>query len=153
MIPSGSLCFSLGQMFQPFSYGVYCLVVCLVALCQICLGCAELEIEVDADGHVAGIVGDIEAQELLVLGFLLIVKQGENEAMVSLSVIGFPVFLATIDQRLLFYLLACGHGKVNAVPWLVVFRRESAGESEDGEHVVVAFVALVVVLRPFTVAI
>lgn len=120
---------------------------------QVCLGSAELHVEVDADGHVALVVGHIETEKLLFLGLLLVVEQGEDEAVVGLPVVGFPVFLATIDEGLFLYFLACRHREMDAVTELVVFGGEGAGKGEDGEHIVVAFVALVVVFRPLAVAV
>ena len=125
----------------------------LIALGQIGFGCAEAEVEVDADGHVAMVVGDVEAEEFLFFGLLFVVEEGEDEAVVGLAVVGFPVFLASIDEGLFLYILACCHREVDALPDFVVLGIEGTGKGEDGEHVVVAVVALMMVFRPFTVTI
>ena len=120
---------------------------------QICLGCAEAEVEVDADGHVARVIGDIKTEKFLVFGLLFIIEQGEDEAAIGVLVVSCPVFLAAIDEGLLFHFLACGHGESDALPYLVVLGVETAGEGEDGEHVVVAIIAFMVMFRPFAVAV
>ena len=125
----------------------------LIALGQIRFGGAESEVEVDADGHVAMVVGDEEAEEFLFFGLLFVVEEGEDEAVVGLAVVGFPVFLASIDEGLFLYILACCHREVDALPDFVVLGIEGTGKGEDGEHVVVAVVALMMVFRPFTVTI
>ena len=127
---------------------VCCQLYFLIALCQVCLGGAKLEVEVDADRHVTGIVCDIEAEEFLFLALLFVVEEREDEAMVGLVVVGFPVFLATIDKRLFLHVFACCHGEVDALPHLVVLGIEGTCQGEDGEHVVVAVVALVMMFRP-----
>ena len=125
----------------------------LIAFCQIGFGSAEAEVEVDADGEVAQIVCDVEAEEFLFLGLLFVVEEGEDEAVVGLSIVGFPIFLASIDEGLLFHLLACRHWEVDALSHLVVLSVERTGKGEDGKHVVVALVGFVVMLRPLSVTI
>ena len=125
----------------------------LIAFCQIGFGGAEAEVEVDADGEVALVVCDVEAEEFFFLGLLFVVEKGEDEAVVGLAIIGFPVFLASIDEGLLFHFLTSCHWKVDALPHLVVLSVERTGKGEDGKHVIVAIVAFVMMFRPFTMTI
>ena len=115
----------------------------------------------------ARVIGDVEAEEFLVLLLFLVVEQGEDEAVVFLAVVGFPVFLAAIDEGLGLDSLSSGHGEVDALAdfsaqlsgaagGCLVGRGGDApvaGKGKDGEHVLVAVGGLVVVLRPFAVAV
>ena len=101
----------------------------------------------------AGVVGDVEAEEFLVLVFFFVVEQGEDETVVGLFVVGFPVFFAPIDECLFFDFFSCCHREMDALPYLVVLGIEGAGKGEDGEHVVVAIVAFVMVFGEFAVTI
>lgn len=83
----------------------------LIAFCQIGFGSAEFEIKVNADRHVTRVIGNVEAEEFFVLLFLFVVKEGENKAVVGLFVVGFPIFLSTIDKGLGLHLLASRHGE------------------------------------------
>ena len=140
----------LMRIVQPFLYG---LSNPLIAFCQISFSGAELEVEVDADGEVALVVGDEETEELLVLAFLFIIKKGEDEAMIGALVVGFPVFLATIDKGLFLHLLARRHREMDALPHLVVGGVEGTGEGENGKHVVVAIIGFMVMLGKLAVTI
>ena len=125
----------------------------LIALGQIGFGCAEAEVEVDADGHVAMVVGDEEAEEFLFFVFLFVVEQGENKAGVLLVIVGFPFFLAAINEGLFLHLLARRHREMDALPHLVVLSVEGTGEGENGKHVVVAIIGFVVMLGKLAVTI
>ncbi len=125
----------------------------LIAFCQICLGCAKFEVEVNADRHVTSVIGDVEAEEFFVFVFLFVVEEGEDETVVGLFVVGFPIFLTAIDERLGFHFFASCHRKMDALSNLVVSGVERAGEGEDGEHVVVAVRGLVVMFRPLAISV
>ena len=101
----------------------------------------------------ACVVGDVESEEFLFFVFLFVVEQGENKAGVLLVIVGFPFFLAAINEGLFLHLLACCHREMDALSYLLAGGVERTCEGEDGEHVVVAVVALVVMLRPLSVPI
>lgn len=59
----------------------------------------------------AWVVGDVEAEEFFVLLGLFVVEEGEDEAVVLLAVVGFPVFFASEDEGLSLHFLTCRHGE------------------------------------------
>ena len=114
----------------------------LVGAVKKCFCCTEAQIEVDADGDVTCVVGDIEAEQFFVFALHFVVEQGEDEAAVDVVVVGFEVFFSAIDECLLLYFLACGHGEMDALPYPIVGCVEGACKGEDGEHIVVALIGL-----------
>ena len=114
----------------------------LVGAVKKCFCCTEAQIEVDADGDVTCVVGDIEAEQFFVFALHFVVEQGEDKAAVDVVVVGFEVFFSAIDECLLLYFLACGHGEMDALPYPIVGCVEGACKGEDGEHIVVALIGL-----------
>ena len=105
-------------------------------------GGSEIEEEVEADGQVVLVVGDVEGDDFLLAPFLVVFHEGEDKATIDgfIIVFGFELFLSSVDECLFLYFASGGHLEMDFVSYLIIFRVERAGALQDAEHVVDALV-------------
>lgn len=76
---------------------------------EISLGAAKLEVEIDADRQMVGIVGDVKAKKFFLL-LLLVVQKREHKAAIGVAIVSLEILLALEDEGLPAEALATDHG-------------------------------------------
>ena len=138
---------------ESFSVNHRCLLVAdACAVEELGYGFAEVEVEVNPDWKMIGIVSDIEAEKVLFL-LLLVVEEGEDKTAVGLVVVGLEILPASVDEDLVAQALACDHTESGSLSDLVSGEVHGAGEGKNIEHVVDTFGACHLLIRPFSVGI
>ena len=123
-----------------------------LAFPEICLGCAKAEEEVEADGDVVVVVGDIEGDNLLFLPCGIFYKREDKAAMLLAGGLHAECFASAIDERDVLHLMTVGHREVQLLPLADVLYAERAGPEQHAHHVVDAVAAVVRPFRDLSVA-
>ena len=106
------------------------------------LGGAEVQIHVEPNGEVVGVVGDVEANDFL---FFIVLAFHEREHQTTISNVGvfhFERLLSAEHNALASAIASVGHDEIAALPHVPACRVERTGAQHHRNHVVNALIAL-----------
>ena len=119
------------------------------ALAKICLCYAEAKEEVEADGYVVRVVGDIESDDFLFLAIRILYKREDYAFVSNAGALHLEVFAATIDERDVLNLVPVGHRHPQLLAFLHIVHIEGTRPHQQAHHIIEALRAVVGLLCHF----
>ena len=99
------------------------------------LGAAEIEIHVEPDGQMVGVVGDVERHDFFLFSVFRFHEREDKTTVFRFGIFHLEGLLAAVDDVLRLALPAVGHDELDAVALLVFGSVERAGAHHHAEHV------------------